>query len=245
MQLRYPHSWAERCPAFSQGVFFVPPHYFEHHASLFPGWRSLFHRAAPVWIEYCSGNGSWIIEKAKQHPDKNWVAVEKKFERLQKIWKQREGAALNNLFLVCGEAWTFTHHYVETESVAGICINFPDPWPKQKHAKHRLIQDAFVEELVRITTVGATLTLVTDDLNYRDQIVQTCIKHHRLISLHPPLFFALEHEGYGTSFFDALWRKKGKTIYYIELKKIGAEGFEPPTHYSQSSCASQTALCSD
>lgn len=219
LSLRYPYPWPERRPTLSQGVFFVPAHYAHHARTLFPGWEILFAQRAPVVIEYCSGNGAWIVEKAKQHPEKNWVAVERKFERLQKMWKKREKLALTNLLLVCGEAWTFTHYYTPTDSVAEVFVNFPDPWPKVKHAKHRLIQPPFVQELARVMRTGASITLVTDDIPYSEEIMAHMRAHPQFSSKLKAPHFTTHVEGYGTSYFDALFRQKGKAIRYLIFEK--------------------------
>src|SRR5689334_17206226 len=117
--LKFPFKWEERRPFLLDRVFFVPKCYDQHDKALFPGWHDaqVFAHDAPVWIEYCAGNGSWIAEKAKQHRNRNWVAVEKKFSRVRKIWSKMRNLELDNLFIVCGEAMLFTRHYVASESV--------------------------------------------------------------------------------------------------------------------------------
>ena len=150
--LKYPHSWEERRPVLVDSVLFVPDHYDSYEEYTFPNWSSseLFDNEHPVHVEYCSGNGTWIFERAKQFPMVNFVAVEKRFERVRKIWAKAKNAALKNLLIVCGEAHTTTKYYFPNQSVDEVYINFPDPWPKDRHAKHRLIQSPFASELARI-----------------------------------------------------------------------------------------------
>jgi len=84
-KLTYPYSWQERRPLIKGGIFYVPDYYQEHDRSLFPSFETLFGNKHPVHIEYCSGNGEWVIDKALNHPELNWIAVEKKFERVSKF----------------------------------------------------------------------------------------------------------------------------------------------------------------
>lgn len=213
--LRYPYSWEERRPALHQRVFFVPPHYQKHDGTLLPP----FEEGRAVFIEYCSGNGAWVLEKARE---KNafWLAVEKKFDRVSKVWAKMQNLNLDNLIIVCGEALTFSQNYLPASSIDGIFINFPDPWPKAKHAKNRLIQPPFVAELARILKPGAAMMLVTDDPPYAQQVIEKMQENRAFVAAFAPPHFVTDWKDYGTSYFDSLWRAKGKTIHYILFKKL-------------------------
>lgn len=210
--LRYPHSFKERRPIFQDQVLFVPRHYFAHEE-----WQTpIFADEKPLFVEYCSGNGEWIIDKAKKFPEVNWVAVEKKFDRVRKIWVKAKNQGIKNLVVVAGEAESYTQFYLKTESVDQVFVNFPDPWPKDRHAKHRIIQPAFIQMVTRSLKQGALVTLVTDDTPYKEQMVDVMEKSG---------FFESTSDGpnleeYGSSYFHRLWVEKGKEIYYLKFKKI-------------------------
>lgn len=216
--LKGPLSWEERRPLIYDRILFVPTYYDRHHEWVFPGWESpeVFGRRAPLEIEYCSGNGDWIVEKAKAHPERNWVAVEKQFERVQKIWSKMHNFSLSNLFIVCGEALTFTRFYVPDASFDAIYINFPDPWPKEKHAKKRLIQEPFISQMARSSSSGASVTIVTDDPTYTAQINKSMLANHSWTPCFSEPYYVNTWENYGTSYFDSLWRQKGLTIYFMQ-----------------------------
>src|SRR5579863_3755958 len=135
--LKSPFPWEGRRPMIHDRILYVPEYYDHHGDYQFPGWLSaeVFGREAPIEVEYCSGNGAWIVEKALKDPSRNWVAVEMQFERVRKIWSKIHNLNLKNLLVVCGEALTFTRYYVPKGSFAAAYVNFPDPWPKAKHAK--------------------------------------------------------------------------------------------------------------
>lgn len=220
-QLRSPFSWEERRIAIHDRVWYVPEYYEDYRAFTFPGWEhpDLFGNSNPVHVEYCSGNGLWIAERAISEKQINWVAVEKKFERVRKIWSKIKNHDLSNLLVVCGEGGKVTSHYFPNDSIAAAYINFPDPWPKTRHAKHRILQRPFIEELYRSLQPDACMTLVTDDAEYSDWVVQNLQEHGKFRSCFGQPFYVTDQSEYGTSYFDQLWRSIGRTIRYHRFRK--------------------------
>jgi tRNA (guanine-N7-)-methyltransferase len=213
--LKAAFSWEERRPMIADRVFHVPNYYEEHDVFSFPGWedKNFFGNQNPVCIEYCAGNGAWIMERAKRFPNYNWVAVEIRYDRVRKIWSKIKNENLNNLIVVCGEAWTFTHYYVQKGTIEEAYINFPDPWPKQKHEKHRLMKPKFLDELARILKTGKKVSFVSDDSDYVEQTLHVFQDHPHFSSF--PLLTDMPE--YGTSWFENLWRGKGKKIHYLQF----------------------------
>jgi len=219
--LKFPFSWEERQVLLADKVLYVPEYYDQYDQFKFPGWEdpSLFGNSQPVVVEYCSGNGTWIAEKAKENPDLNWVAVEKRFDRVRKIWSKIKNENLNNLVVFCGEGFRLTQEYLPKETVDQVYINFPDPWPKKRHAKHRIVQPLFIEQVYRILKPEGVITLVTDDTAYSEQMIEVLNGQEGMGSMYPEPYFVNELEGYGTSYFDTLWRNKGRKIHYHQFQK--------------------------
>ncbi len=219
--LKYPFCWEERKPVIHERVLFIPKFYTEHSGWDFPKWEDpqLFGKTGKVFIEFCSGNGAWVAHKAQTQAEDLWLAVEQKFERVRKIWVKLQRQALSNLFVICGEARTFATHYLPASSVDGVFINFPDPWPKAKHAKNRLIQAPFVDELARVLKIGGEAVFATDDFPYATQIIQEMRQNPAFAAHFPEPYFVTEWPDYGNSYFDSLWRGKGRTIHYIVFKR--------------------------
>lgn len=221
--LKSPFSWEERRVLIKDRVWFVPHYYDRYSEFTFPGWThpEVFGNENPICVEYCSGNGSWIAERAANDPLTNWVAIEKKFERARKIWSKIKNLNLRNLLVVCGEGYTVTSQYFPSESISSIAINFPDPWPKNRHTKHRLIQQPFIQEMHRCLKKDGSTTFVTDDADYSDWTIRMMLESKRFDSCHPEPFYVTEHSQYGTSFFDQLWRELGRNIRYHCFRKKG------------------------
>lgn len=221
VDLKVPFEWNNRQIIIDDHIWYVPSYQETAQTFTFPGWSnpSVFGNNLPVVIEYCSGNGAWIAEKAQAHPEINWVALEIKFQRARKIWSKIKNLQLPNLFVICGEGRLVTHRYIENASIEHVYINFPDPWPKTKHIKNRIIQESFIAEIARILKPGGIFTFVTDDTDYSEWTIKIARQNPNLTSCYSSPFFSNEWTGYGTSYFEQLWREKGKTIRYHQFKK--------------------------
>lgn len=216
--LKHPFTWENRQPFVCDRIFYVPDYYSSYEEFSFPGWKDkeIFARQLPVCVEYCSGNGDWIVSKALENKNFNWVAVEKRFDRVRKIWAKIKNYTLDNLFIVCGDALTFTKSYVSSCSIQKVYINFPDPWPKDRHAKHRIIQSEFIHELVRVMVLGGNLMMVTDDREYSMRMIDEVKLNPSLSYAYPYPYYVNNLMNYGSSWFNELWQKKGRDIRYIK-----------------------------
>lgn len=189
---------------------------------VFPDWQheDIFGNEQPVQIEFCSGNGGWVAAKAIEEPNVNWVAVEMKRGRTRKIWSKIKNHELNNLFIVNGEGEFATTSHFPKKSVDAIFINFPDPWPKRYHARHRLIKPSFVKGMAELLKMNGTITLVTDDEGYSDWTLKIFKGSSQFVSSLPAPHYVTEWPDYGNSYFEALWREQGRVIRYHHFTKI-------------------------
>jgi tRNA (guanine-N7-)-methyltransferase len=220
-----PFQWESRRIVLDQGVLFMPECVGDYAEYKFPPLHEIFGNSNQVNIEYCSGNGDWVVEKCLENPEINWVAVEKRFDRCRKIWAKRANADLKNLFVVCGDAFTFTKYYVPAGVIGESYINFPDPWPKTRHAKHRLIREEFIYEVGRSLVGGGSFSLATDDELTSSLMIEQMGGEYEgevaFTSMYGPPFYVNEAPGYGPeSWFERLWRGKGKTIYYHAFIRV-------------------------
>jgi tRNA (guanine-N7-)-methyltransferase len=129
-------------------------------------WREVFGNDRPVEIDLGCGKGGFLLWSADARPDHNFLGVERQLVRLHKVDKKIRRAGLTNARLLRVEASYFVGKLVTDHSVAAYHILFPDPWPKRRHAKHRLFQAAFVDELRRTLTPGGAVNVATDDADY-------------------------------------------------------------------------------
>ena len=130
----------------------------------------IFGKAQPLEVEIGAGDGSFLVAYAKAHPELNLIGLERLLGRLRKIDRKARRAGLENVRLLRLEAAYFVQYMLPRASVRAFHIYFPDPWPKRRHWKNRLINDAFVPLLREALEPGGKVHLRTDDLPYFAQM---------------------------------------------------------------------------
>jgi tRNA (guanine-N7-)-methyltransferase len=133
-----------------------------------------FGRNAPVLLEIGSGMGETTALLARAEPDVNYLAVEVYEPGLAQLMLRAEALELANLRLLRGDAVTVLGEHLAPESLSGVRIFFPDPWPKKKHHKRRLVAPDFVALVASRLVVGGRLHLATDWAGYADQMLAVC-----------------------------------------------------------------------
>ncbi len=220
--LQFFYKFTDRKPIIQDRVFCVPRFYDDHQTFAMPSLsEEIFRNDHPIHIEFCSGNGEWIAQCAEERREVNWIAVERKFTRARKIWSKMKNQELENLFIVCGNAEDFCEHYLTDGAISGIYINFPDPWPKLRHAKHRLIQEPFISMMARICRPQAHCIIVTDDAPYASYSIENMQANSEFEPAYLAPYFVHKPQEYGSSYFNRLWEEMGKTIHYIKYLKKG------------------------
>lgn len=131
-----------------------------------------FERRAPIEIELGAGRGSFILSRAAACPDRNFLAIEisRSVAMLLAVKVARSG--LDNLKVLRADARTIVNLMLPAHSVSAFHIYFPDPWPKDRHAKHRLFSPFFVASLARTLSADGTLHVATDVHEYAARIVE-------------------------------------------------------------------------
>jgi tRNA (guanine-N7-)-methyltransferase len=130
-----------------------------------------FGRPAPVVLEIGSGMGETTALLAAAVPEVNYLAVEVYQPGLAQLMMRAERLSLDNLRLVRGDAVALLDEHVAPGSLAEVRIFFPDPWPKAKHHKRRLVQAPFVALVASRLVPGGLLRLATDWAPYAEEML--------------------------------------------------------------------------
>lgn len=149
-------------------------------------WATVFKRPQPIEVELGSGDGSFLAAYAKLHPEHNFLGVERLLGRLRKLNKKALRANLENIALLRLEASYVIEFLVPRESIDALHIYFPDPWPKRKHRKNRLINERFTEVVAQALKVGGVIFLRTDDLDYFEQMTRVFNANVRFTRVETP-----------------------------------------------------------
>jgi tRNA (guanine-N7-)-methyltransferase len=132
---------------------------------------ALFGRAAPRVLEIGFGMGAATAAIAQALPDTDFIGVEVHPPGVGALLKEIGERGLGNIRIVQHDAVEVLEHMVAPASLAGVHIFFPDPWHKLRHNKRRLIQPAFVQQLVTRIAPGGRLHCATDWQPYAEQML--------------------------------------------------------------------------
>jgi tRNA (guanine-N7-)-methyltransferase len=147
--------------------------------------------SALVWEIGC-GHGHFLVRYAGQYPGKFCVGVDLRLERLEKSGRKRDRAQLANCHFVRAEAREFLNALPAGVTFAEIWALFPDPWPKKRHHKNRLLQAEFFEAVAARAGEGAPFYFRTDHAEYFHEVEFT-LRHLAAWSLMPAAPWPLEH----------------------------------------------------
>ncbi len=132
--------------------------------------KAIFGRTGSLEIEIGAGKGDFIISRATEYPDRNFLAVELSGIVSRMLAVRCGRAGLRNLRVVRMDARTLVNLMLEPESVSTFHIYFPDPWPKERHHKHRLFTPGFAANLKNTLATNGTLYVATDVAEYAHDI---------------------------------------------------------------------------
>jgi tRNA (guanine-N7-)-methyltransferase len=130
----------------------------------------LFPLQQPLEVELGSGDGTFLVDLATSKPDHNFIGIERLLGRIRKMERKARRAQLTNLRGVRIESSYFLEYLLPPHSVQALHIYFPDPWPKRKHRRHRLINERFPVLAHNVLASGGSSYLRTDDEDYFDQM---------------------------------------------------------------------------
>jgi len=132
----------------------------------------LFDKQRPLEIELGCGDASFIAEYARRNPGINLIGVERLLGRIQKLHKKGMRLGLTNLRGVRIESAYFLQWLLPPQCATAVHIYFPDPWPKKKHRRHRLINEGFPALARTVLLPGGVVYLRTDDTDYFQQMTE-------------------------------------------------------------------------
>ncbi len=130
----------------------------------------LFPKPQPLEVELGCGDASFLVEFARRNPERNFIGVERLLGRIQKLDRKGRRAGLANLRGVRIESSYFLQYLLPPRSAAALHVYFPDPWPKKKHRRHRLINENFPALARAALAPGGVVYLRTDDADYFQQM---------------------------------------------------------------------------
>jgi tRNA (guanine-N7-)-methyltransferase len=131
---------------------------------------ALFCQPQPLEVELGCGDASFLVEYARREPAKNFIGVERLLGRLQKLDRKGRRTGLNHVRGIRIESSYFLRYLLPPNSTTALHVYFPDPWPKKKHRRHRLINEQFPALARAVLAPDGCVFLRTDDADYFGQM---------------------------------------------------------------------------
>lgn len=175
-------------------------------------WNKLFNNDNNIEIEIGTGKGKFIIEKALQNSNINFIGIEKYDSPLVSAVKKLEELDINNLRLICYDAFTIDNIF--DKEISKIYLNFSDPWPKKRHTKRRLTSSRFLEKYDLIFKDTKMIEMKTDNDDLFDYSCELFSEYgYKIVSKDT------NHISDITTEYEDKFRSIGKNINYISVVK--------------------------
>lgn len=184
-----------------------------------PDWSLIFGNDNPLVLEIGCGVGDFVTRMAVLHPDRNFIALDYYNKGCIKTCKRIDVAGLDNVRVVRDEACSFITRCIPPGLLRMVIINCPDPWPKLRHRKRRLVNAGFVNFLSEYMQQGADLHFATDFDDYGMDVAKLMPAMTGFVNTLVPDLYRHELEGYPLSKYMRKFMGEGKRIYFVQYRK--------------------------
>lgn len=175
----------------------------------------VFGRRAPRVLEIGSGLGDTAIHLAQTHPGTDYIAADVHTKGIARTLIRIQDLGLTNLRVLHGDALQFIVNQVPPASLDEILVFFPDPWPKARHHKRRIVRTQFADAVARVLGPGGTLHLATDIPDYADTMREVLDREPGLERVHdgrrvddrPRTKYEIAGERHGRHAIDLVYRR--------------------------------------
>ncbi len=182
-------------------------------------WAEVYGAPYPLRVEIGVGNSDFLIRVAERAPSYNYLGFEYCMRRVLKFLKRVHAAELEQIRMLAEDARRALHELFAPDSVDHFYVNHPDPWPKRRHAKHRLVQPKNTTQMRRLLRVGGGISLRTDSGEYAAQMLEVLDATPGLVNLSGPGEFASSPFAPHSTPFEQKFLARGQPIYYLEYSR--------------------------
>ena len=187
------------------------------------GWQALYQPEIgvprPLVVDIGFGRGEFLIDLATRRPGTAFLGLEYSFKRVLKMARRLSRMPIQNVRLIEARAERVVGQLLEKETVDEFWINFPDPWPKARHARRRLVQPPFIRELATRMVGGGSLFVATDDVDYAEQIHGSLSGESLLANVNSPRGWTREVSGRVQTGYEREWREEGRPLHFFVYRR--------------------------
>ena len=175
---------------------------------------AIFENERPIEIDLGSGSGRFLIEAARQYPERNFFGVERLLGRVRKTLRAASRLGLTNVRVLRLEIDYTIRFLLSPGSVSRLHLSFPDPWPKRRHSRRRLVDEEFLAASASALAVGGELWIKTDHADYFQRITKA-------VDSRKDFFVCVPwSEEYPRTDFEETYRSQNISIYQLRLRKV-------------------------
>ena len=178
-------------------------------------------QSLPLVLEIGFGRGEFLLGLAEEARGRAFLGVEYSGKRVLKTARRLARTELRNVRLIRAAAEEVTREILPPGSLAAVWINFPDPWPKKRHHKRRLLQPGFVRELAHRLIAGGELHVATDHSAYAEFIAGVLAAEPLLENLAAPEPWLPDVTGRRPTSYELEWRAEGRPLHFFEYRRAG------------------------
>jgi tRNA (guanine-N7-)-methyltransferase len=169
----------------------------------------IFGRHAPVILEIGFGNGDALVAEAAARPEYNYIGIEVHRPGIGNLLRKLESSELKNVRVMLADAKEVLAAQIPEASLSGVHLFFPDPWPKKRHHKRRLVQPDFAALVMRKLVPGGYIHFATDWKDYAEHMVSVLSRTPGLVEVS------------GLDEFKAMMASRGQTRYEQRGRRLG------------------------
>jgi tRNA (guanine-N7-)-methyltransferase len=196
----------------------------ERHGGGAAAWAGMFVDSLPspkrLVVDLGFGRGEFLLDLATREPESGFLGVERSFKRVLKMARRLARTEVRNVRLIEASAERVVGQLIPRDAVSQFWINFPDPWPKARHHRRRLVSAEFVAALASRLEPGGTVDVATDHLEYAEFVEETFSAEPRLENAFAPERFETSVAGRMPTAYELEWRAEGRPMRFFRYRRV-------------------------
>ena len=212
-----------------------------------PDWQGQFGNSQSIKLEIGFGMGDFLIEMAAREPRSNFVGIDFSQTGVRKLLQRIKNLHLNNVRVVYGDVREKIPLLFHDGELDTVYINFPDPWPRKRHLKRRLIKPELVELVTQKLALGGHVYLATDSETYAHEILEYFNAEPLLHNKSQDSGFLFRRDHLPKTKYEKSFIYAGDKIHYLEYSRLAADGQTntPKQVIDESEATDEKALSND
>lgn len=183
-------------------------------------WKAVFGNDNPVALEIGCGIGDFIAKTSQDRPDINFIAIDYYNKGCNSTCRRLDKLGIKNVRVLRVEAREFIAGHIPANSLAALYINCPDPWPKKRHRKRRLVSSQFMDFVRGYLRPGADFYFATDFEDYGEDVAQFMAAQAGYSNMLAPDLSRFDIEGYHRSKYMLKFMSEGKNIHFVHYRRL-------------------------